>query len=79
MPRGLNNWNFNDVVRFLRDYGFRQNYTEGSHFYYTGSYSQKFRQVCVPFHGKKSIKPRTLKSIITQSGIPQKEWVDGNK
>jgi predicted RNA binding protein YcfA (HicA-like mRNA interferase family) len=28
----------------------------------------------VPFHGNKSIKPRTLKGIILQSGIDQKEW-----
>jgi len=75
MPRGVFNWTFNDVVRFLKKYNFRLNYTEGSHYYYTGAYNQQFRQVCVPFHGKKSLKPRTLKGIIAQSGIPEKEWL----
>jgi len=33
-------------------------------------------QVCVPFHGNTSFKPRTLKGMILQSGIPQEEWMD---
>ncbi len=75
MPRGLFNWTFNDVVDFLKEYHFTLNYVTGSHYYYTGHYDKKFRQVCVPFHGKTAIKPRTMKGIIAQSGIPQKIWI----
>ncbi len=69
------NWNFRDVVSFLKDKGFRYNYTNGSHHYYVGSYLGIVRQVTVQFQGTKSIKPRTLKSIIEQSGIPREEWL----
>ena len=74
MPNGLFNWTFKDIENFLKDRGFRLNHTNGSHFYYTGSYKTIVRQVCVPFHSSKIIKPRTVKGIILQSGIPQKEW-----
>lgn len=79
MPRGVNNWSPEDVVRFLKDHNFYLNYTKGSHYYYVGRTDKAFRQVCVPFHGSKSIKPRTLKGIIRQSGIPQTEWLKENK
>lgn len=75
MTRGVFNWTFNDVVRFLRDHNFTHNHTEGSHHYYVGHAGGQFRQVSVQFHGTKAIKPRTLKSIITQSGIPKEEWM----
>lgn len=75
MPNGLNNWNFNDVIRFLKEKGLRHSYTNGSHYYYIGSIRGQVRQVTVPFHGAKSINPKTLKSIITQSGIPKEEWL----
>jgi predicted RNA binding protein YcfA (HicA-like mRNA interferase family) len=75
MPRGLMNWTFHDVVRFLKDKKFRHSYTHGSHYYYIGSYNGIMRQVSVPFHGSKSIKPRTMKSIVAQSGMSQEEWL----
>ena len=75
MTNRLFNWTFKDVVTFLKDRNFRLNYTNASHYYYVGFYGNVFRQVCVPFHGKTAIKPRTLKGIIEQSGIPQKEWL----
>ena len=34
------------------------------------------RQTHIQFHGQKSIHPRTLKSVIRQSGIPQEVWVN---
>jgi hypothetical protein len=43
--------------------------------YYAGKYAGLLRQVCVPFHGSRSIHPRTLKSIILQSGISKEEWI----
>ena len=77
MPRGFYNWAAEDVVRFLRARGFVLNYAKGSHYYYVGRAGGTFRQVCVPFHGSRTIKPRTLKGIILQSGIPKEEWLRG--
>ena len=74
MPRGLNNWTYNDVTRFLKEYNFKLNHTRGSHFYYVGVYEGRTRHVCVPYHGSGAIKPRTVKGIILQSGIPEKVW-----
>lgn len=76
MPKKLFNWTFANVESFLKERGFILNYTNSSHYYYISHYKGKLRNVCVPFHGKKVIKPRTLKGIITQSGISQKEWLE---
>lgn len=75
MPHGVNNWTAEEVIRFLRDHNFIHNHTRGSHMYYVGHHGEAFRQVSVPFHASRSIKPRTLKSIIAQSGIPKSEWL----
>ena len=74
MPNGIFNWTFNDVVTILKENKFYLNHTRGSHFYYVGYYENKMRQVCVPKHGKLALKPRTMKGIITQSGLPKKIW-----
>lgn len=74
MPNGLNNWRFVDVKRFLTENNFRLNHVEGSHYIFIGVCNKEIKQVCVPFHGAKSIHSKTMKSIILQSGIPQKEW-----
>lgn len=77
MPKKLANWTFKDVERFLRQEGFILNYSNGSHYYYRGSCKGSIKNVCVPFHGTNvAIKPRTLKGIILQSGIPLKEWTE---
>jgi len=34
MPRGLKNWEFKDVVKFLKNNDFSHTHTEGSHFFY---------------------------------------------
>ncbi len=74
MPNGVFNWTFDDVVRVLKENGFQLNHIRGSHFYYTGIHEGVLRQVCVQKHGKISLKPRTLKSIVTQSGLSTKIW-----
>jgi predicted RNA binding protein YcfA (HicA-like mRNA interferase family) len=79
MPRGLLNWTFKDVENFLKAKKFSLNYSNGSHYYYVGVYAGSLRNVCVPFHGNKSIKPRTIKGIILQSGIDKKEWFKKDK
>ncbi len=75
MPNNLNNWTYKDVVDVLKEHKFILNHTRGSHFYFVGHFGGKYRQVCVPFHGNNSIKPRTLKGIILQSGIPKNIWI----
>lgn len=77
MPRGLNNWTHADVVRFLKNFGFYHSHTKGSHYFYIGRHNKALRNVCVPFHGSKSISPKTMKGIISQSGIPKDEWIGG--
>lgn len=76
MARGLFNWTFNDVESFLKEHKFRLNYTNASHYYYIGIYNKELKNVCVPYHGSKTIKPRTLKGIIFQSGIPKEKWLN---
>jgi len=78
MTRGVFNWTFYDVRNFLKDRGFFLNHVEGSHYFFLGTYKEKLRQVCVPFHGSRAIDPRTLKSIIRQSGISKEEWLNKN-
>jgi predicted RNA binding protein YcfA (HicA-like mRNA interferase family) len=75
MARGLFNWTAEDVIRFLKERDFSHLHTKGSHLFYVGRYGGALRQVCVPFHGSKIIKPRTLKAIIHQSGISKGEWL----
>ncbi len=75
MPRGVYNWTSEEAVRFLKTRGFSLNHTRGSHYYYVGRYGGTFRQVCVPFHGSRTLKPKTLNGIIQQSGISKTEWL----
>ncbi len=75
MPKGLFNWSFSDVEKFLKKNGFVYNYTNGSHYYFRASIDNKMRNVCVPFHANKSIKLKVIKSIILQSGIEMKKWI----
>ncbi len=74
MPKGAFNWTFNDVVAVLKENGFHLNHIKGSHNFYVGYIAGKARQVCVPKHGKVAFKPRTLKSMIEQSGLDKKTW-----
>ena len=74
MTKGVFNWNYNEVVAILKDNGFRLNHIEGSHHFYTGYIDARMHQVCVPRHGKQTFKPRTLKSMIVQSGLSRKVW-----
>lgn len=75
MPNNLNNWTYNDVVRVLKEYGFALNHTRGSHFYFVGVINKIRRHVCVPYHGNLSLKPRTMKGIIIQSGLSKEKWI----
>ncbi|MBU1349059.1 type II toxin-antitoxin system HicA family toxin [Patescibacteria group bacterium] len=74
-PRGPFNWTAEDVMRFLKERDFKHIHTRGSHLFYVGKYGGQFRQVSIPFHGTRALKPRTLKSIMLQSGISKDEWL----
>jgi predicted RNA binding protein YcfA (HicA-like mRNA interferase family) len=74
MPRGVFNWTFDDVVDVLKSRGFRLIDVTGSHHHYAGVIGGRHRLVQVPLHGRSALKPRTFKSVVTQSGIPLKEW-----
>jgi len=76
MPRRIFNWTFTDVVEFLEKYGFVYLHVKGSHYYYVGKYGNQPRIVRVPFRGSKTFKPRTLKGMIKQSGIPLNIWLE---
>ncbi|TSA44825.1 addiction module toxin, HicA family [bacterium] len=76
MTRGIFNWTAEDVVRVLKEFDFNHSHTKGSHVFYAGRYGSALRQVCVPFHGSRILKPRTLRGIIRQSGIPQEKWIN---
>jgi predicted RNA binding protein YcfA (HicA-like mRNA interferase family) len=75
MTRGFFNWTAEDVIRILKNYNFLHIHTKGSHMFYVGRCGGELRQVCVPFHGSRILKPRTLKGIINQSGIPKEKWL----
>jgi predicted RNA binding protein YcfA (HicA-like mRNA interferase family) len=76
MPRGLYNWTFQDVNKFLKEQGFSFMYINGSHHFYTCIVEGIKRQVCVPRHDNKSLHPSVLKSIISQSGIDKNKWIN---
>jgi len=75
MPKSVFNWTFSGVVEFLKKFGFIYSHSKGSHYYYVGKYAGNPRIVRVPFHGSKAFKPRTLKGMVRQSGIPLNIWL----
>ena len=76
MPRGLYNWTFKDVTNYLKAKGFILGHIKGSHYFYEGIIDGIQRQVCVPCHASIIISPDTIQSIIKQSGIPKKNWIN---
>jgi predicted RNA binding protein YcfA (HicA-like mRNA interferase family) len=79
MPRGLNNWTFTHVARFLKKNGFIEHGSaKGSHFHYKKITKDKSFLVVLAFHGSKSIPRGTMNSIIRQSGIDKNIWENFN-
>lgn len=63
---------YRDVVRALLDRGFVLKRQDGSHRQFEGSVSGKRRLVTVAFHSANDdVAPKTLASIIRQSGLPR--------
>ena len=74
MSNHYKNWIFSDVQKFLIKNDFALLRRKGSHFHFYKEINKKVFLVTVPFHGKKSIKIRTMKNIIDSSGIDKEEW-----
>lgn len=77
MVRRLFNWSYGDVTQFLKGNGFSfQEFLEGSHERWTkrGENGEPDRMVEVNMT-KTSYPPKTLQTMIRQSGIDKKEWI----
>lgn len=77
MPRRLHNWNYNQVIDFLKDNGFHFNKPlKGSHEVWAkkAENGEPDKRVEVNFTSD-SYPGLTLKTMIRQSGIDQNEWI----
>lgn len=64
--------NYREVIRLLVDHGFALERQRGSHRIYRGMAGGISRLVVVaPHRESDDIKPKTLASIIRQSGLPK--------
>jgi len=73
MPRGIKNWKYKNVIKFLNENGFIFSHQLG------GSHEKWINEetsciVEINKHGNKEFLPRTLETMIRQSGIGKKEW-----
>lgn len=59
------------IIRALERNGFYIHHTTGSHYIL----KKEKQRVTIPYHNK-DLKPRTLASIITQSGLTVEEFLD---
>jgi len=72
MPNGLSNWSERDVVNFLKEKGFVFcEVRKGSHYAYINRTTNRIVEISIP---KDAYTPRTLETMIRQSGIPKEEW-----
>src|SRR3989338_5367050 len=68
------NFNLQEAIRgyiesMRKINGFPLNHEKGRHHFYIGTINGKLPEVCVPYHGKTTFKPRTFKEIVLQSGL----------
>ncbi len=74
MPNGLFNWSERDVVSFLKEKGFIfYEMRKGSHYAYINKTTNHIVEINVP---KDCYIPRTLETMIRQSGMTKKDWRD---
>ena len=70
MPNGLNNWCERDVVDFLKEKGFTfHEMRKGSHYAYINKTTGHIVEINIP---KDAFVPRTLETMIRQSGLLKK-------
>lgn len=74
MPNGLSNWSEKDVTSFLKEHSFQfYELRKGSHYAYINKATGHIVEINIP---KDAYIPRTLETMIRQSGISKKEWRD---
>ncbi len=73
MPKGIRNWSYKDVKKFLEqnDFSFARQ-GKGSHETWVKRGEPK--DFVVTLSKKKIIPTGTMENIIRQSGIPKKDW-----
>jgi len=76
MARGLKNWTCREVTEFLKDRGFYFSHTKGSHYFYVKKAEKEYTVEVNFLTGGESYPPLTMKTMIINSGIPEKEWRD---
>ncbi|MBI2061319.1 MAG: type II toxin-antitoxin system HicA family toxin [Nitrospirae bacterium] len=65
-----------EAVRVLPRAGFEVFDQEGSHVYLHKRVGDSFAgRVTIPLHGKKILKPKTLKSILQQAGLKVEDFI----
>ena len=75
MPRRLHNWTYEDVIAFLKKKGFSfHDDRKGSHEAWINKETSNI--VDIDYHVGKSFPLRTLETMIRQSGMSKKEWVE---
>jgi len=74
MANGIRNWSYRDITRFLKDHNFYLSHQlGGSHEAWVRIENDKEFVVNVN-KTKSSYPPLTMKTMISQSGIDEKEW-----
>ena len=80
MPRGIHNWTYRDLRKFLKDYGFEYSQIrspDGSHrYFFKKTPKGEFVVDAQYLTGKESYPPKTMETMIEQSGISKKEWIN---
>ena len=77
MSRGLNGWSYSNVIDFLREKGFSfSEELEGSHeaWIRVDESGEEFVVEVNVLQGGKTYSPRTIFTMIGQSGIDRREW-----
>ncbi len=72
MPKTL--WSSKDVESFLKSRGFKLTRQKGSHKQFVGYVGGVKRRVTV-IANQKYFTPKTMKSMIEQSGLSKEEWI----
>ncbi len=78
MDRNLLNLCSRDVIKILQLKGFALSRTRGSHHQYIGCVNEHKRRVTV-IANQKRFTPKTIKSMIEQSGLSEDEWLELKK
>ena len=60
------------LIRILERQGWRRDHVRGSHYYYR--HATKPGLVTVPYHKGRSLKPKTLRSILDVAGINREQF-----